>query len=217
MFLGHFGLAYAAKRAAPAASLGTLILAAQFADLIWPLLLLAGVERVDIVHGATPLLDLNFSSYPYSHSLAMLVLLGALFGGAHYAARRRARDALIIALLVPSHWLLDLVMHVPDLPVYPGASTLHGLGLWRSLPLSIALEFGVFACGLALYALKTRARDRIGSWGMWSLVAFLAAAYVASIVAGAPPDVGTLACSALIMWLLLPWAAWTDRHRATKE
>jgi hypothetical protein len=217
MFLGHFGLAYAAKRTAPATSLGSLFLAAQFADLIWPFLLLAGVEKVDIVHGATPLLNLDFASYPYSHSLATLALFGALVGGVHYLVRRRWRDAAILALLVPSHWLLDLLVHVPDLPLYPGATARFGLGVWQSLPLSLAIEFLAFGGGIALYAAATRARDRIGRWASWSLAAFILIAYLGSLAGGAPPDVRTLAYSALIMWLLLPWAAWADRHRAAKE
>jgi hypothetical protein len=217
MFLGHFGLAYAAKRAAPATSLGSLFLAAQFADLIWPFLLLSGVEKVDIVHGATPLLDLEFVSYPYSHSLATLALSGVLVGVLHFLARRRLRDAVILALLVPSHWLLDLFVHVPDLPLYPGASARFGLGVWQSLPLSLAIEFLAFGGGLAIYLSATRARDRIGRWASGGLAAFILIAYLGSLAGGAPPDVRTLAYSALIMWLLLPWAAWSDRHRTTKE
>ena len=217
MFLGHFGLAYAAKRAAPETSLGSLFLAAQFADLIWPFLLLSGFEKVDIVHGATPLLDLAFVSYPYSHSLATLALFGVLLGSAHFLVRRRLRDAVILALLVPSHWLLDLVVHVPDLPLYPGASTRFGFGVWQSLPLSLAIEFVAFGGGIALYIAATRARDGIGHWATWSLAAFILIAYLGSLAGGAPPDARTLAYSALIMWLLLPWAAWADRHRAAKE
>jgi len=217
MFLGHFGLAYAAKRAAPKTSLGTLFLAAQLADLVWPFLLLAGVEKVDIVHGATPLLNLDFTSYPYSHSLADLVLAGALLGAVHFIARRRLRDALILALLVPSHWLLDLFVHVPDLPLYPGAATRFGFGVWQSLPLSLALEFLVFGGGIALYMRATEARDGVGRWAGWSLAAFILLAYLGSLFGGAPPDTRTLAYSALIMWLLLPWAAWAERHRARKE
>jgi hypothetical protein len=217
MFLGHFGLAYAAKRAAPETSLGSLFFAAQFADLIWPFLLLSGFEKVDIVHDATPLLDLDFVSYPYSHSLGTLALFGVLLGSAHFLVRRRLRDAVILALLVPSHWLLDLVVHVPDLPLYPGASTRFGFGVWQSLPLSLAIEFVAFGGGIALYVAATRARDGIGRWGTWSLAAFILIAYLGSLVGGAPPDARTLAYSALIMWLLLPWAAWADRHRAAKE
>ena len=183
MFLGHYGLAFAAKRAAPRASLGTLVLAAQLADLAWPFLLLAGVERVETRPGTTPFLNLDFVSYPYSHSLLVQVLLGAALAIGVYTWRRRRVEACVVGLLVPSHWLLDWLVHVPDLPLYPGDPTRHGLGLWRSEPLTLALEFGMLAAGYAIYASTTRARDRVGRWASVAFVAFLVLVYAASLAA----------------------------------
>jgi len=216
MFLGHFGLAYAAKRAAPAASLGSLFFAAQLADLVWPLLLLSGVEHAEVTHGATPLLDLVFSEYPWTHSLAMQCAFGALYGALYFLARRRVRESLLLGLLVPSHWLLDWFVHVPDLPLYPHEIARHGLGIWQSLPFTLTIEFGLFAAGVAIYLYATRARDGIGRWASWGLIGFLVVGYLASLFGGAPPDIATVAYSALIMWLLLPWAAWADRHRVSR-
>lgn len=127
MFLGHLAAAFAAKRIAPQASLGSLVLAALFADLLWSLLLLAGIERAQVVPGATVMAPLVFERYPWSHSLAVLLLVGAVAGVAHFRRWSQSRTAWVLALLVPGHWLLDWLVHVPDLPLVPGAPpSLHG-------------------------------------------------------------------------------------------
>lgn len=217
MFLGHFGLGFGAKKAVPAVSLGTLFLAAQFADLLWPTLVLLGVERLELQPGATVVTPLNFVSYPYSHSLLALCVWGVLFAGI-YAAVRRSRPpaAIALALLVVSHWVLDYVTHRPDMPLTPGSETRVGLGLWFSLPGTLAAEFGLFVIGLVLYLRSTTARDRAGSIGLWSLVAFLLVVYLASAFGPPPPTPSAVAWSAQAMWLLVVWAYWVDRHRLPK-
>src|SRR5438067_1007509 len=128
MFIGHFGVGFGAKAAAPRVSLGTFFLAAQFIDLLWPALLMLGIERVHInPSGQHPPLD--FVYYPYSHSLLMVCAWAALVAAVHFAIRRNAGGALVLASLVISHWVLDLVVHRPDLPLYPGSTQHVGLGL----------------------------------------------------------------------------------------
>ena len=216
MFLGHYGLALAAKRAAPAASLGALVLAAQLADLLWPLLLLTGVEHLQVTRGATPLLNLVFTAYPYSHSLLTQTVFGVLLGIVYFVATRRRRESLIVGLLVPSHWLLDWLVHVPDLPLYPGDADRHGLGIWQSLPLALVCEFAVLGVGLALYVTLTRARDGIGRWALAGMIGFLILVYVVSLFSGPPPSAEMVAWSALLLWLLPLWAHWADRHRSVR-
>src|SRR3954447_26978834 len=126
MFLGHFAVALAAKRAAPRTSLGTLVLAAQLLDILWPVLLLAGVERVEIRPGDTAFTPLHFEHYPVSHSLATSIDWAGVFGTAYYAITRYRRGAVVIAALVVSHWALDWITHRPDLPLWPGGP-LEGL------------------------------------------------------------------------------------------
>ena len=213
MFLGHYGVAFAAKRWAPRTSLGTLSFAAQFLDELWPILLLFGIEHVRIVPGLMAANPLDFTDYPWSHSLATALLWGALIGGTYYAIRRYARGAWMAGALVVSHWILDLPMHRPDLPLWPGSHTYVGLGAWRSVPLSLLLDGGVYVIGVLTYLRSTRATDRRGSWGFWSLVIVLAALFLASSFGPPPPDVRTLAISALGIWLFALWAWWADRHR----
>jgi hypothetical protein len=216
MFLGHFGVGFAAKRAAPGVSLGTLLFAAQFADLLWPILVLAGVEVVRIDPGNTPVTPLDFVSYPFTHSLATGVGWGILLGLAYLLVRRNGRGALVVGLLVVSHWVLDFVSHAPDLPLYPGGPKV-GLSLWSSLPATLAVELGLFALGLVLYLTTTRPLDRAGRWGLVGLVAFLLASYGGAVFGPPPPSARAVAWVGLSGWLLPLAGVWIDRHRALRR
>jgi hypothetical protein len=214
MFIGHFGLAFGAKKAAPAASLGTLFAACQFADLLWPTLVLLGYERVEVRPGVTRMTPLDFISYPYSHSLLALCAWAVAFGAIYYAIRRaRISAAVIVALLVVSHWLLDYATHRPDLPLTPGGAHRYGLGLWNSIPGTVAIEVTIFLAGLLLYLRATTARDRAGSAGVWALAIFMLAIYLASAFGPPPPSAAAVAWSAEAMWLLVVWGYWVDSHR----
>lgn len=216
MFIGHYGIALGARSLAPRTSLGTLAFGAQFLDELWPVLLLLGVEQARIVPGLMAASAIDFVSYPFSHSLAMAVVWALAIGMFYLAARRDRRGALVLGAVVASHWILDLPMHRPDLPLWPGSGILVGGGLWNSLALTLAVDLGVFMAGLVAYLRQTRGRDRIGSWGLWSLVAVLAVFTVANLFGPPPPDDRALAYGALGLWLFVPWMYWVDRHRAMR-
>ena len=116
MFIGHFGLGFAGKRIAPTVSLGTLFLAVEFADGLWPVLLLAGVEHARIVPGLMRTSALDLYDYPWSHSLVALIVWGAILGAVYFAATRSFRGSWVMAAAVVSHWFLDACMHRPDMP-----------------------------------------------------------------------------------------------------
>jgi len=214
MFLGHFAVGMGAKRVAPELSLGTLFVAAQLADLVWPVLVLAGVERVEIAPGATAVTPLDFVSYPWSHSLVALVVWGALLALAWLAIRRgRPGAALVLFATVVSHWLLDVASHRPDMPITLTGTRRLGLGLWNSVPATLLVEALLFAGGIWLYVRSTRARDRVGRLALAGLLAFLAVIYVANVFGPPPPSARVIAWSGLAMWLLVLWASWVDRHR----
>jgi hypothetical protein len=213
MFIGHFATAYAAKRLAPRASLGTLFAAAQLPDLVWPWLVLAGVEGATIAPGDTAFTPLRFDNYPLSHSLLTVTAWGAAFGALHFWRKRRPVDAVVLAALAVGHWVLDFVSHRPDMPLWPGGPRL-GLGLWNSVPGTIAVELAMLAVGLWLALSTTRARDGIGRWGFIGLVALLLLIYAANVTSPPPPSVEAVgwagAIGGLLFWAL---AVWVDRHR----
>ncbi|HXF82809.1 MAG TPA: hypothetical protein VNN19_08660 [bacterium] len=212
MFLGHYAVALGAKRAAPTISLGALILAAQWTDLLWPVLLLLGVERVAVQPGATALSPLDFQHYPITHSLLGVALWGALFAVLGARRARAARPGVILGLVVVSHWVLDLLVHRPDLPIVPGGVRL-GLGLWNVPPVAVILEGGLFVLGLVIYLRATRPTDRIGSAALWTFALGLALVYAVSLLGPAPRDSAAIAAAALAAWLFVPWGYWIDRHR----
>ena len=213
MFIGHYALGLAAKRIVPRTSLGTLIAAPTLADLLWPAFLLLGWERVTIVGGSNPLLALRFDSYPITHSLLTIIGWGLLCAVLYRVQTGYANGALVVGLLVVSHWLLDYVVHIPDLPLYPGGPKV-GLGLWTSPRATIVVEGIMFVAGIGIYLATTRARDRVGSYGLAGFLAVLALSYMAALLSPPPPSVRVLAIGGLVFgWLFVGTAAWVDGHR----
>ena len=213
MFVGHFAVAMGLKRVAPVVSLGTLFLAAQFIDLLWPTLLLLGWERVEVTPGITAFTPLDFVSYPISHSLLAVVVWAVGFTGVYWLLRRSLTAAVVCGAAVLSHWILDLVVHRPDLPLLPGADLHVGLGLWNSIPGTLAVELGLYAVGVALYVRTTSASDRVGSIGLWTLVGFLLLVHLGNVLGPPPDSVTAIAWVGHAQWILVVWAYWVDAHR----
>jgi hypothetical protein len=215
VFIGHFGVGFGAKAAAPRVSLGSMFLAAQFIDLLWPTFLLLGWEQVRIAPGITAVTPLDFVSYPITHSLAAVAGWAALVAAIYWFLCRYPRGAIVLAAGVISHWMLDALVHRPDLPLYPGGTMLIGAGLWSSIGATLAIEVPVFVIGLWLYIRTTAPRDPVGYWSLWSLVALLIVIYAANLLGPPPPSVTALAWVGHAQWLLVWWGYWIDRHRRT--
>ena len=216
MFIGHFGVGFAAKKAAPGISLGTLMFAAQWLDLLWPVLLILNVEHVVINPGDTKMSPLNFIDYPYSHSLVFVLAWSVIIGLVYYMLKKNRKNALVIGLVVLSHWVLDLFVHRPDLPIL-ASGPFVGFGLWNSPFIAVVIEAGIYLLGIFFYISRTRPKDKIGSYGLWSLIIFLALIQVVNLTGGPPPDVKMIAYAGLSMWLFVLWAYWADRHRGVKS
>jgi len=216
MFLGHYAVAIGAKKVAPKTSLGTLFAAAAFLDLVWPVLVLAGDERVAVAPGATAFTPLDFEHYPISHSLVMSVVWGAVFGTVYFLVRRDRRAAAVLGALVVSHWALDAVVHRPDLPLTLGGDARIGLGLWNSITGTLAVELAMFAAGLWSYVRATRADDGIGGVGLAVFVLFLLVIYAGAAFGPPPPSANAIAWSDMGQWLVVLLAAWIDRHRSLR-
>jgi membrane-bound metal-dependent hydrolase YbcI (DUF457 family) len=209
VFVGHFAVGLAGKRLVPTISLATWFLAVQFLDLLWPVCLLTGVEHVRIVPGITRFTPLDFYDYPVTHSLVGAAVWGLLVAGGYLVITRRRRGVGLLFVGVLSHWLLDVATHRPDVPLLPHGPYL-GLGLWNSIPATLAVETAMFGGGIALYVSVRKARA-----SFWALIIVLFALYLGA-ASTPPPSVTVLAWSALTGWLLLPWAWWADRDEHTR-
>ncbi len=217
MFIGHFAVAFAAKRAAPTTSLGTLFIACELVDLLWPVFLLLGIETVAITPGITRFTPLDFQHYPWSHSLLMVAAWAAAFGALHYGLRRRWLPAAVLALVVLSHWFLDLIVHRPDLPLAPGSDLKVGFALWNSVAGTLVVEGLLFVVGVRFYLTGSQAVDRIGHWALYGLLALLLVSYVATAFGPPPPSGPAIAWVGLVGGLLTAALGyWIDRHRTMR-
>ena len=217
MFVGHLALGFGAKRWVPAVGLGWLVAAVIGVDLLWPIFLLAGVERLRIVEGATAVNPFVFEHYPWTHSLLMGLAWGVLLGVIARGRGIRAGDAVVVGALVVSHWLLDAVTHVPDLPLWPGISPRVGLGLWNSLVGTFAIEGAMWVAGIAVYLNARPVRGRRAAVAFWSFVGLATVIWAAGPWSPPPPSVQAVAWLGLVTWLLVPWAAAADRRRSPEE
>jgi hypothetical protein len=216
MFIGHFGVGFGAKAAEPKISLGTYFLAAQFLDLLWPILILIGVEKVEIKPGITKVAPLDFTYYPISHSLLMVLIWALAFGFVSWLFRKNIKASIILGACVLSHWILDLIVHRPDLPLYPGSTEKFGLGLWNSLSATLIVECVFFFGGLMLYWRVTKAINKIGFYGFWLLAALLLVIYIASTFGPPPTSVSAIGWTAQLQWIFILFAYWIDRNRVPR-
>jgi hypothetical protein len=217
MFVGHYAIGLAAKQLAPRTSLGALIAAPILLDLLWPIFLLVGWEYVSIAPNPNPFLRLQFDSYPISHGLVAVIGWATLFASIYLGVARYLIGAITIWVSVVSHWLLDYIVHRPDLPLYVGGSRFLGRGLWNHPKITIAVELTMFALGILIYLRATRAKNAIGTFAFWFFVLALAGLYAAVVFAPPPSSVKKLALGTMLSWLFVAWAWWIDRNRQPRE
>ena len=215
MFIGHFGVGLAAKKIDNKPSLGTLFMASQFIDLLWPIFLILGFEQVKIDPGNTAFTPLDFIYYPFSHSFFGVLIWSLLFGLIYYYIRKNIKSSILVGFLVMSHWILDLITHKPDLPLIPGSELKMGLGLWNHVILTLIIELLIFSTGAYLYIKTIRPENKKGSIGLWSLLIFLVLVYFMNVFGDPPPAEGPIAYVGLSMWLLVAWGYWIDKNRKT--
>lgn len=213
MFIGHLGVGFGAKKIDKNPSLGTLLLAAQFLDLLWPIMILLGWEKVKIEPGNTVMTPLNFISYPFTHSLFGAFVLAMLFGLIYFLIKKNYRSSILLSSLVMSHWVLDLISHRPDLQIIPWSEVRVGIGLWNHYAAAIVAETLIYLLGVFLYTRFTKPINRKGTIGMWGLVVFLAVIYLMNLFGSAPPSVNAIAIVGLFQWLIIAWAYWVDKNR----
>src|SRR5215831_2154702 len=174
MFIGHYGVALAAKPVQKQIPLWLLFIAVQWLDVVWSVLVMLGVEKLRIVKGFTEANSMDLYYMPYTHGLIGALALSAALGGLTILFLRDRRVAVfsIVAGAVFSHWLLDLVVHVEDLPLI-GNSMKVGFGLWRHVWLSLPLELATLMLGAIIYARAMPSQSRTGIWAYWIFIGFL--------------------------------------------
>lgn len=213
MLVGHYSAALLAKAASPRLPLWLLVLAVQLVDFAHALLVLAGVERVrfDTSLPSNPV-DLTF--IPFSHGLPSTILLGvAVFCGARKWLGE-TKPALALALAAASHWILDLLVHRPDLPLW-GNSFRVGLALWNHPALAFLLELGLLlGCGaiLARSGVLQRTRRTV----FVGFLAVLLVVLVVSFLGTVPPSPRALAGTLLVFLLAAAWLASRVERKAQR-
>jgi len=191
-------------------------MASQFIDLLWPIFLIMGIESVRIDPGNTAFTPLDFMSYPFTHSLLGTLVWAFLFGLVYYLKRKQFKTALLLGLLVLSHWLLDFFTHRPDLLVIPGIELKVGLGLWNNVAATIIVEVLLFVAGVYLYMKVSKSKNKAGTIALWSLLVFLIIIYVSNIVGPPPPSEEAIGYVGLSQFLLIGWGYWIDRNRTSE-
>ena len=217
MLVGHFAVAFIGKRIEPTLSLGTLTLASMFADILWPIFSIAGIEYVAGGPGGARnnLLDISFS-----HSLATDAIWAALFTGAYFVRRHYryrehySRAMLILFTAVLSHWFLDSVSHKHTLA--PRAHIYYGLGLWNYFYVTIIVEGGFWLLAIILYVRATSPKNHAGVYAFWPVVAFLTYVWIANIRKGPPPPEAVIGSLIFFLSLVL-WAYWMNQARLSQK
>lgn len=203
MLLGHYGVALAAKKYSPKTSLWILITAANFLDLLWPMFLLAGWEKVKIAVGITKITPLDFSYYPFSHSLLAVIIWSLVFGLIYYSFTKYKAGALVLGGLVLSHWVLDLLVHKPDLPLSIWGDQKVGLGIWNIPILTFILELGILLVGIHIYRGFLTNLKRWQKNLYYFLISFLVLIYFLNVFGPAPTSVKAIAIVGNSVWLLV--------------
>jgi hypothetical protein len=204
MFAGHYGVSFAAKPAARSVPLWVWFIAVQWLDVVWSILVLLGIEMLRITPGFTQANPLDLYYMPYTHGLPGALALSLLLGGivAIFIKGSRGFTLLLVAAAAFSHWLLDLVVHTPDLPLFDNTAKV-GFGLWRHVGLSFPLELIVLAAGAWAYARALPPPSAKGRAVFWGYIAALAALQVYANFGPPPPSPQSMALTALALYVVL--------------
>ena len=215
MFVGHYGVSFAIKGANKSVPLWLLFVAVQLVDVLWAIFVMIGIEKVRITPGITATNPLDLYYMPYTHSLVGALFWSAVaFIGYKIARRKAGYIALLLAVAVFSHWLLDLIVHRPDLPLYDDTLKM-GLGVWNYPAPAFALEIAVLFAGVVIYLRSSKAVSVAGRYGVMAF-AILLIFLQAVVFFGAPPTSPLAAAlTALLSYIVLAAIAyWLERKRA---
>lgn len=222
MFIGHFGIGLALKKADKILSLGLLFIAVQLSDLIYGVTLLTGIEKVSIVEGANPLTSAQYTFFPYSHSLVATLVLAGLVALIFLifpfrSSLPKSRTALVMATAVTSHFVLDVVSHNPDIDLLGNGAYKIGLGLWNYPIASYIVEALLLIAGLWIYLKSTKGKDFSGRYSLpiLSVILLILNAVITFVLY--PTNVENFTVAMLVVYLVtIIIAFWLDRKRTAK-
>jgi hypothetical protein len=210
MFVGHYGVSFAAKRVDRTIPLWVLFVAVQFLDVLWAPCILLEIEKVRIVPSITASNPLDLYYMPYTHSLVAALLWSCVGGFAYQFVARPARrqKSVVVGAAIFSHWILDFVVHQPDLPLYDNSAKV-GLGLWNASALAFGLEAALLFGGL-WFCLRERLAHSLGTLAFGVLML----AIQAYIFFGPPPISDRAAVStAFIAYVVFATVIWWLQDR----
>jgi hypothetical protein len=201
MFVGHYGVSFAAKGVGPRVPLWVWFIAVQWMDVVWSVLVLLGIEKLRIVPGFTEANALDLYYMPYTHSLPGSIVLSLALGVivALFTSANRTTTIVLVAAASFSHWVFDLLVHVPDLPLYDNAAKV-GFGLWRHVIVSFPLEMIFLSLGAWLYARVTVFASAKGPYVFWSFVVLLAVFQIFVNFGPPPSSPEAMAVMALVFY-----------------
>jgi hypothetical protein len=199
MFVGHYAVAFAAKRFTPRSSLGILFIFVQFLDVLWAPAILLGFEHARVVPGLLPASSLDLYDMPWTHGLVAAIAWS-------WFVFRFSKNA-VFGACVFSHWILDFIAHRPDLPLFRGG-TVVGLGLWRFREASYLVEVGLLIAGFLIYQQTTRAKTRAGEYAMKVFVGALILLEGYNLYGPEPANIQQVAISAEVAYCVLAAVAW---------
>jgi uncharacterized membrane protein HdeD (DUF308 family) len=217
MFIGHYGVSLASKPLRPSVPLWVWFTAVQWMDVVWSILVLFGIEKLRIVPGFTEANAFDLYYMPYSHSLPGSIVLSLLFGAivALFVSENRATTFLLVAAASFSHWILDLIVHLPDLPLYDDTAKV-GFGLWKVVALSFSLELSLLGVGAWLYARWATFKGASSRYLYWGFVAILAGLQVIANFGPSPSSGEMTAIVTLAFYIALSLlAAWIEDAATT--
>lgn len=222
MFIGHFGIGLALKRADKTLSLGLLFIAVQLSDLIYGVTLLTGIEKVSIISGTNPLTSAQYTFFPYSHSLVATLILAGLVALIFLVVPfkiglSKSRTAQVMATAVLSHFILDAIVHNPDIDLLGNGVYKIGLGLWNYPIISYVVEALLLIAGLWIYLKSTKGNDFNGRYGLPILSVILLILNGVITFVLYPTNVENFTVMMLVVYIVIIIIAfWLDRKRTAK-
>ncbi|AOP33226.1 hypothetical protein A0128_04800 [Leptospira tipperaryensis] len=212
MFIGHYSVALVLKKTVPKTPFWSLLVGVQFVDFLFMVFIMLGIEHMRLVPGFTASNPFDLYYMPYTHSLvagvlwALFTFLGFYFYLKSEIGSYRWKVALAVALSVLSHFILDLPVHTPDLPIFSDSGPKLGFGLWNNLWLTVGIEAALTVLSFVYYFSGSKNGEGFsGKWGMQILAGSFLLLIFINPFAPVPDNIYAFAIQALVLYTLIAY------------